>query len=586
MKKILLISFVFFSVLNSKAQLASETIIGRTMYDVQCNDSPYGQLVHNADGTMSAVWNFSPDSTTNFPNRGTAYNYFDGANWAAMPTTRIDPYRTGYSSIVTTSSGHEITIQHTGTGMSVNYCPVKGSGSWSASKPWGTNNYDTWAKSASDGDSVYAIWHGTGTSGTPIAGQDGPLYFVSSFDGGQTWSPKTIIHEIDSTFYSGFGGEHYDIDASAGVVAILFGDPRTDLGVLKSHDGGATWTKTIIETNPLPRYGNFVAISDTNSDGIIDTVQTSSGNQSLLIDNDGMCHVWFTQLRWYCDISTVGIYNYFPFDDGLQYWNEAMGTDNFIKIAEQQDLNGNGILDDALQGSSCVYIGGPNSYRLSKTGFPSAGIDANGTIYLAYQTQTENSDSALFGRFHTHPFVSTLPKIAGSYNYWNWTYPFDITITVAEGGNSEFEEGVFPTMARRVSQYAYIMYERDQVPGLHTTSCGILPDSYTNEIVVAQVYATTVGVKELQNDMISAISVSPNPASDKIVLQFLLKEKGNGIIEIKSMTGTTYYSRPGRVLSKGLNVEEISVADFPAGVYFCSLIVNGKIVVEKLVVSH
>ncbi len=106
------------------------------------------------------------------------------------PSTRTEPIRTGFTNIVVTASGAEMTIAHVGTGMSLNWRATKGTGAWNFTYPWGQNNNDTWPKAVAAGDWVYAIWQGSGVSGVPVAGQDGPIYFTRSADGGLTWDPK------------------------------------------------------------------------------------------------------------------------------------------------------------------------------------------------------------------------------------------------------------------------------------------------------------------------------------------------------------------------------------------------------------
>jgi hypothetical protein len=63
----------------------SEQIIGETYYDLQTNSSIQNRLFVHDDRSISATWTMSPDIQTNFPNRGTGYNYFDGVSWMDMP---------------------------------------------------------------------------------------------------------------------------------------------------------------------------------------------------------------------------------------------------------------------------------------------------------------------------------------------------------------------------------------------------------------------------------------------------------------------------------------------------------------------
>ena len=318
----------------------NEDVVGYTYYDLQTNGAVSNRLQKNDDGTFSAIWTFSPDASTGFPNRGTGYNYFDGIAWGALPNARIEPVRTGFTTLGVTQSGAEMTIQHTGTSMSLNRRAAKGTGAWTTSYPWGQTNNDFWPKSVIGGDHVYVLFQGTGSTGVNLLGQDGPIFFSKSDDAGQTWTTKSVIDLIDSTYYIGFGGDDYTLDADvSGNVAIVYGSTVTDIGLLKSTDFGVTWTKTIVQTFPIPLYDLNAGPTDVNGDGTPDTLNTNAGDAHVMLDNGGRAHIWFTDYRFYSDFSTPGSYSYFPSTDGLFYWNETMPTDGYVFIASAQDYN-------------------------------------------------------------------------------------------------------------------------------------------------------------------------------------------------------------------------------------------------------
>ena len=151
-------------------------------------------------------------------------------------------------------------------------------------------NNDYLVKSYSSGDTVYVICHGTGVQDPPVPlyGQDGPILFSRSVDGGFTWPIlRQVIPEIDSSFYKGFGADSYSIDAQGENVAIVFGDLDTDMGLLKSTDGGLNWTKTVIVTMPIPNFDFDSDYTDIDGDGINDTLLTGSGDATILIDHSG-----------------------------------------------------------------------------------------------------------------------------------------------------------------------------------------------------------------------------------------------------------------------------------------------------------
>ena len=241
-----------------QSSVLNETIIGYTYYDLQTNGSTSNRIVYNTDGTISAAWNFSPDANqapTAFPNRGVGYNYFDGINWNAVPNSSPVASRTGFTNVAVTTFGAEMTLQHTGTGLSLYRRYVKGTGSWTVTTPFGTGTTDTWPKMIAAGNNVYAIWQGSGSGGTSVAGQNGPIFFSRSTDEGITWSAAMINPLIDSTQYLGFKADAYSIDADTmGNVLIGYSGNLVDVGILKSTDYGVTWTKTIVQNFPIPLY--------------------------------------------------------------------------------------------------------------------------------------------------------------------------------------------------------------------------------------------------------------------------------------------------------------------------------------------
>lgn len=584
MKKFLLNLTISLFAIQVSAQIVTEEKIGETYYDLQSNSNAYNTLSRNSDGTISAVWSFSPDSSIGFPNRGTGYNYYDGTSWGSWPSTRIDANRTGFPSIITTRSGQEITIQHNTYELSMNYRAVKGTGAWTTSTPWGTNDNTIWSKSAVSGDSIYVICNGSGGSHIQVAGQIGPIYFTYSFDAGITWSPMSIIPLINSNFYTGWLSDEYSIDAHGSTVAIAYGSTATDVGLLKSIDGGLSWTKTIIQTHPIPYYGQSTLSTDTNADAIDDTLKTSSGDQFVLIDNDGMCHVWFSNLKWY-STDLPGSATYFHDYDMLNYWNESLGIDNYIGIAQAIDYNNDGILNVPTN-TYCYALYGYGDYIGSKTGKPTAGIDPNGKIYLTYQSVDETSDTTIWSALHTHVYMMTLPKLGLQYNPYDWTYPVDLIPSTAQGGNGEFREAVYPVIARSVDQFAYVMYQSDLLPGTNLVNCSPLPaHSYNNDIIVAKVDAATLGVQSTGHDLISTVAISPNPASNLISLNFNLRKTNSVYIRLYNQLGEIVYSRILSNALAGTNKIEIQTSAFPTGLYFCSLFSEGERVVQKLVIN-
>ncbi|MFM9027136.1 MAG: sialidase family protein, partial [Bacteroidota bacterium] len=481
-----------------------EAVIGYTGYDLQTNSAVSNRLVRNDDGTMSAVWTFSAQTST-FSDRGTGYNYYnpnDPNLWtngwfdpitAAGPglgnIARIEPIRTGFTNIATTASGAEVTLSHSG---SFGYTPAtivmqssrratKGTGAWTSRRvidTAATGLYNgLWGKMVADGDTVHAIWRGSdvdvsgaGSSGIPRGGQNGQLMYGRSIDGGASWSPLSYVNPLlDSTYNFGYGGDGYGIDARNGTIAIAYGGSFNDCGIIKSTDGGQTWVRKVAQTFPIPFCDD--CLTDMNNDGVVDTadtdgdgladdiVLTNGEDQKVLIDNNGMCHLFWSAMRITNDDSTDDSYSYYPYTDAIFYWNETMATDSFVIIAQSPDMNGDGELNlpsGSNANNPCNlltgYYGGTGI-----SGMPSAGIDANGTMYVAFQSVCEGCDTTTYtvdanqARRHVYLIYS-----ADGGN--TWSSPEDIVPTSAQGGAGETQEAVFATIARKVDNNIYVLY--------------------------------------------------------------------------------------------------------------------------------
>ncbi len=589
--------------------VANETVIGCTFYDLQTNNSISNRLVVNTDGTIAAAWTFSPDAiqttTPVFPNRGSGYNYYDGANWSnpGCPMTREEgSVRTGFTNIVNTASGNEMLIAHSAvTGQAYNRISVarratKGTGAWTISYPWGSTSTDTWPKATSAGDNVYVVFQGQGASGSttvtpaPVLGQSGPIFYSQSTDGGVTFSPKWVNPLIDSTQYKGFGGDSYCIDAKDSIVVLGFGDTYTDVGFLKSTDYGQTWTKTIIQTHPIPFYTDD-SLTDENHDGTIDTLFTNGGDIKVLIDNNGLVHAWFSALRYYNDSASDGFYNPMWGTDGLEYWNENMPSNGYVEITASQDYNGNNILDvpsDTFPGNSpCDVILPWGEYSGGITIMPSAGIDASGKIYMTYATINESADTTDFHEAHRHIYMMTL---APPYDPATWTYPYNIIPSQADGGLGEYQEGSFACTGRLVDNtYAYVLYQRDDAPGhglARATSCDLHFNlGNSSDILLTKVETAVVGVKNApQNDLFVSQNY-PNPSVGMTHINIGLKKSADIRFEVYDIIGKVVYSETRKQSVAGNHTINLNTASFEPGIYTYSVIAGGQKSTRQMIVQ-
>lgn len=571
---------------TGQAKAYTSTVIGSTIYDLQTNASIANNAVLNSDGTISTVFTLSTASTASSgtPDRGTGYNYFDGSAWGANPATRLESVRTGWPSIGVTSAGKEITISHLADGASHDLVMMsrgtKGTGAWTQTS---TGIADTWPRlvvGGSNGQTVHMIAESQGASPTnpPYMGMVSALTYSRSQDGGVTWDiNRSVIPQIDASNYYHFNGDDYDIDVKGDTVAIVAGGLDVDVVLLKSTDGGSNWSKTVIKQFPIPMFDATTMISDVDGDGVADTVETNDGSLQVLLDDNGMAHVWYGNMRMLNDApSSTGAVSYFPGTDGLMYWNENMGSSPAVMIAAAQDLDGNGVLDVSAFGT----------YYVSLTSMPSASIDASGNIYLSYASVYEGlSDDGTVGGGKSYRHTYLMKSVDHG---TTWCDPVDITDPFA----SDYVEGVFGSLTRNSDGYVHLFFQRDASPGhgLSGTPPGSTdPQSGPSDIVYVKMPTSdlncTTGISDSKPSLSSSLNLYPNPASDVATLQFSVPSKGNVNIKVYNVTGQVVAQLTNQEYAAGRFNINLNLEKYNAGIYMISMTTAQGTATQKMIVK-
>jgi hypothetical protein len=462
---------------NSNFEIPTTDIqIGTTTYDLQSNAAVDNRLIRHSDGTISATWTMSQQFSSSYSDRGTGYNYYDGSSWLPEPNSRIESSRNGWPSILTTASGKEIVISHSTDNnyMQMSHRPSKGNGPWteqiiSSFNLNGSGVYTPllWNRAVVGGvnnQSIHmiAVIAPTGLGGTIWNGLDGALVYYRSQDGGNTWDIQDMqLPTLDSTKFNGFSGDNYAIEAKGDTIVVAYFGGWDDSVLLKSTDNGNTWNSTVFLDFPVDKYVTDSGL-DLDGDGIMDTVYTTDGYGSLLLDNNGSAHVFFGNMRLLDASLSDGSSSYFFGTNGLIYWNENMGADDYANnpivdpslwysskpkmIASSQDLDGDGFLN---------FVDYP-AYYSSISSMPSSGIDSSGNIYVSYSALMENIDNG--SQNFRHINLITSPD-----NGTNWSCPIDLTPWDTFGGQ---QECVFARMDRNVDDKVRLLYQKDFEPGL------------------------------------------------------------------------------------------------------------------------
>ncbi len=584
--------------------LITETVIGTSVYDLQTNGTLSNRVI-NVGGKISATWTMSltGNTTSVWPDRGTGYNYSgdDGVTWGAQPTARLETFRTGFQNVASVGN-YEAIMAHTSTALNgepFESRPQQGTGAWSVITMPGTIDTDLWPKlsaGGATGHSFHAIWQGTGTA-------SGPLYYSRSTDDGVTWTAKAEIPGyIWGTDIFAVSADCYAIDVRGDEVAIVVGDFGTDVTLLRSHDNGATWSKRIVDEYPIPMYDPATMNTDTNGDGIADTLWSGTSDATVILDNNNKAHVFFGRTRSIEDPGATGLSYFFTQD--LCYWNEDYADRIPSFLAGAPDVDGDGVISVP---TGCNNDPAENPIGYYSTGLvafismPKASVDANNNIYLSYQAADEASDTSIYFQMFVHPYM-----IKSTDGGLTWTNPNDSAydaVWATQPADQASYDGSFGNIARNADNYVHMTYQRDFAPG--TTLSGTnFPCEFANNNEASNEYVyvgipvndiptgswtptTTgsVGVQVISNPSFSIAPNYPNPFHGKTSVNVTLKKSADISIEVRDLVGRVMTSDNYSGFSAGLHTLTIDATKYAAGVYTYTVQVGHDAVTRKMIVQ-
>ncbi len=548
---------------NPGSEKSTNTNVGASTYQLQTNSGIENRIVYNSDGTIGAVFTFSDDPGSTWPDRGTGYVYNDGVSWSAAPSIRVEAVRTGWPTLLVLGDNSEVLISHN-TATTNDYDiyfskrPVKGTGAWTENAtilanpgaPYG----NLWPRAAVGGSndmSIHMISISFPTdplvTTTPayFMGQQGALTYCRSTNGGTSWD---IMHNVntlhDSTQYSGFDADAYDLDARGNTVAYVAGGFTNDVFLMKSTDNGTNWTKTIVYDFPI----------DLFVDQLIDTTATNDGSLHVLLDTNDVAHVFFGNMNILNDDTTDAQISYFPGTSGLLYWNEGMAPNSPVLIADLEDVDGD----------LAITVTAWGTYQTSLSSFPSAGVDNTNALHLTYSALVENSDDGGGNNIRNVYYTKSIDGGA------NWITPVRVL-------SDDFTEQVYASMAREVDPTCISMiYQSDVAVGHGVGATN--PDAGSNIGNAADMiyvcYELYSGVNEYLN-LSEGVSIYPNPSHGNVNVQSLFTINK---VDIISCTGAVLYSFNPQSQQYTMNLENLA-----SGIYMIKSDMGDQSVVKRVV---
>lgn len=569
-----------------------ENIVGTTTYDLQTNNSTRNSLARFSDGSLAATWTMGNNSGDGYSDRGTGYNtYVDGV-WGDAPTARIESERTGWGSVATLGDGTQFVVAHTSNNEFITN--RNASGSWIEDKiPTDIPVGVLWPRVAAagpDGMTVHVIGISTpsGLGGGEWEGLDGHLVYYRSLDGGATWDQQDVkLPGMDNTKYTFTTADSYAVEASGETVAIGLFPSWGDVQVAKSSDNGGSWTTSVIKDFPFDPYtidtpydtllippGDLVDAPQGNA------FQTSDGNGDVVVDNDGVVHVFYGEMYYLDEDFTDGNWNFFPGWSGLRYWNESHGEDSTRVIAGLLDEDGDGVF-----GVGANEFG---SYGSNLTSQPTAGVDTDNNIYVMYAGVSEvfpNENANPSIQYNRH--VYTMASIDGGTTWPDVPVDMIREDIVLEVDLLPAIEAVYPSMTHSIGEsFVNVTYQEDFEPG-HSIS-GDLDPAGTNFImhlaITKDEYEIEVGTEIVTPETFD-FSIAPNPARGFAQLSYTLNETSKVNVVITNMMGQTVKVVASANHIAGQFNQPIMLDGLAKGVYLVQFQANDQIAVQKLVID-
>ncbi|HNW69502.1 MAG TPA: T9SS type A sorting domain-containing protein [Bacteroidales bacterium] len=570
-----------YSVAPAPSKAMSEVQIGNTRYDLQSNGSVQNRIYLYDDGTVGATFTFGLTETA-FADRGTGYNYFDGSAWGPNPTAKIELNRSGWPSYAPLGAG-EIVVSHNGsTGLLVNKRDVKGTGTWSQSVLVGPacSNGTTallWPRMITSGNTVHIIACTDQATAPAVWTYEGlalAIVYIRSTDGGATWDAPRILPGMDSAsivtaYNAGFGGDSYGWANPVGdTVAFVVGDSWQGLFYMKSTDGGTTWTKNTVLDVPFPTTFPTAKFC------------TTDGYQAIALDKNGKAHIAFGRTRVYMSAATTDSSFYYPYTDGLVYWNADMPALDTTKLGDLDALNTAGQLIGYMEdynGDSTINFPTPASadelavgkYFNSLSSFPQIHVDADDNLFISYSQCREDKIDANGTKLYRHLFL--YKDVAGDVTNT------DLTADIIH----DYDECVFGSMSQTSNDKIHIIYQADDTPGLAVrgdeTAYG---DNFIYYVAVDKI---ETGVNE--NEAAANMNIYPNPTSEYSYIDLNLQKASKVNVTITNLVGQEVFNKEYGQLSAGNHMLTVNVNNLNSGIYFYTVQSGNERITKKVIIK-
>ncbi len=563
-------------------------LVGTTVYDLQSNGGAGHRVYNDGAGNITGTYTISLNAA-GYADRGTGYNKSTGGTWGPDPSTRIEAARTGFPNLVVTG-GNEYVFSHLGAGKTNMAKRAVGGTAWTESAiPSATT--ELWSRAAGggpDGNSLHVIASSmpVANGGTKFQGMDGVVLYWRSLNGGATWDKQDILLPgIDSTQFLGTDIEGYSIDCNGNNVAIFVTNSFNDCLLFVSDDNGSNWTKRVVNDFPLTRYvinSGYDTLDIPDDPGAPATdpyaIFAADGTADVIVDDAGIAHCWYGATYVSdADLTDAGWTFYPGTNIGIVYFNTLMGDKEGVISGYCPDINNNQVLD----------VTDISNYGIGLSSHPAGSMDADGNLYLVYSTVNELNLDGNSGFNFRQPFIVGSQDLGAT-----WTDPkavLDPQLLDSDSTDIPFLEAIFNSCAKLTDGKVHTIFQADYSPLTFLNSPTVDTESGDNSIrYVGYPSAWVFGSSSTHNVPAQTLKfkVTPNPANDRIAIQFNSDRNQESWVEICDIYGKSVRSTPPVTVGAGVGTMNINTADLPTGLYIARLNLGNSFATQKIVVQH
>ncbi len=496
----------------------------------------------------------------------------------------IETLRTGWPSYAPYGENGEIICSHDfGAGdLIFSWRENKGTGDWNTFTLDGPEGYHfmAWPRMTTSGENrdvihVIANLPTLQNGDVPYEGLNGATVYSRSTDGGQTWDPENVILDGMGSDYAGsWGADDYAwAEPNAGVIAFVTFGGIADGIIMKSEDDGDSWERITFYESPDPFF-------DGNS-GDLPMCGGGDGCNTIAIDDDGVVHVAFGRQIHMDDTPDDDSWSYWPYSDGLVYWNETMPVLDTAQIKADilpEDWSDfpiyqNGQLAAWTQPNGEDTIVGVATYYASLTSMPQMVIH-DGIVQIFSSSLAVGFDNEEYNFRH---IWGTFTEGDGM-----WSAFTDYTNDVFH----IFSECVYPSVAPKASNGMYhILYMTDNLPGNSVQPDPPTHDPVNNNMVYLPLNFQ-VGIEDpIESSKFEVSQNFPNPVNGQTYFTVSLNEGADLNLEVTSLMGQIVSKSDLGYKSAGTHTLTINANELASGVYFYTVSTETNKVSRKMIVQ-